>query len=257
VNQNETQEKIMNPEQPENESDQKTVRPDLALDTTDRIKQKNKPVAMPEYKSMSELPFSFYNKLWVENRGLAKGGFTYFTVSNKPGDMVYRFNEKFNFQSDSSCRYLYLAPNDAHHMKNARWTYNNNRIDVYNESDRPIKHYMIYSVTDTLWIGKKIRSLNNAIWGQWRLVQFDNEDYTDSGYKVTSGDHEMIVFNKEGVRDTLGWVLTAMQYGELNSIRLNKSLENNCPWLYGSFYGVRNDTFVIKHENGVEAKLVR
>jgi len=35
----------------------------------------------------------------------------------------------------------------------------------------------------------------------------------------------------------------AMQLSELNSILLNDDIEEMCPWLYGRFYGVRNDTF--------------
>ena len=63
-----------------------------------------------------------------------------------------RYRQVYSFSDSGKCRYLVLAPNDAHYFKNGTWTYseNNQKLVIYNSTEQTLIEFKIISVTMNL-----------------------------------------------------------------------------------------------------------
>ena len=60
-----------------------------------------------------------------------------------------RYRQVYSFSDSGKCKYLILAPNDAHYFENGTWTYNgkNQLLVIFNSSQQVIREFEIISVT--------------------------------------------------------------------------------------------------------------
>jgi len=58
---------------------------------------------------------------------------------------VSRFRFRMNINENNKCSYLYLAPNDAHHMKEGTWTYDqqSRTLKIYNSENKKVRTFVI------------------------------------------------------------------------------------------------------------------
>jgi len=65
---------------------------------------------------------------------------------------ISRFRFKMDLKENGSCAYLYLAPNDAHHMKDGTWTFDENTktLKIFNASNEVIKNFIIAKVGEDI-----------------------------------------------------------------------------------------------------------
>ncbi len=67
---------------------------------------------------------------------------------------MYRF--KMVLKSGSQCSWLYLAPNDAHHMVNGTWVFDkkNNIIEISNAKGKSVRKIYVLDVDKNIMIVK-------------------------------------------------------------------------------------------------------
>lgn len=65
-----------------------------------------------------------------------------------------RFRDAYQFSDDGTCRYMFLHPADAHHMKNGKYTYEpkDNTIRIFSEDDVFLKEFKVIKLESGLLV---------------------------------------------------------------------------------------------------------
>jgi hypothetical protein len=71
---------------------------------------------------------------------------------------VLRFRFTMKLRRDGSCDWLYLAPNDAHHMKSGTWQCSipDRTLKIFDDSDKLVLSYQIESLEKNLMVLKPL-----------------------------------------------------------------------------------------------------
>lgn len=79
-----------------------------------------------------------------------------FRYSTSQEFAVSRFRDAYEFKKDGTCRYMFLHPADAHHMKDGKYTFDseNNTIRIFSKDDVFLKELTVKKLTDNLLILK-------------------------------------------------------------------------------------------------------
>lgn len=65
-----------------------------------------------------------------------------------------RFRDAYQFSDDSTCRYMFLHPADAHHMKDGTYTYEpkDSTIRIFSEDDVFLKEFKVIKLESDLLV---------------------------------------------------------------------------------------------------------
>jgi len=63
-----------------------------------------------------------------------------------------RYRHRMELKENSKCSWLYLAPNDAHHMVEGTWTYEkeNRVIEIFDVKGEPANKFMLIEVHEKI-----------------------------------------------------------------------------------------------------------
>jgi hypothetical protein len=88
-------------------------------------KEKSNPVS-------STVDYSYFTTSWTNSyeEETINHETEIFRPSNYKEFPLSRYREKLTFTQDSNCRYLVLAPNDAHYFLNGKWSFVNRDEDI-------------------------------------------------------------------------------------------------------------------------------
>jgi len=69
---------------------------------------------------------------------------------------TFRFRFVMNLKKKNKCTWLYLAPNDAHHMKDGTWTFNEKTriLKIFNNDKQEVKSFEIAVIKENKLILK-------------------------------------------------------------------------------------------------------
>lgn len=67
---------------------------------------------------------------------------------------ISRFRDAYQFSDDGTCRYMFLHPADAHHMKDGKYTYEpkDNTIRIFSEDDVFLKEFKVIKLESDLLV---------------------------------------------------------------------------------------------------------
>lgn len=102
-----------------------------------------------EILNPDKIDISELEKDWVHSREEETDSIQIYRPINFKEFPASRYREVYSFSDSGRCRYLVLAPNDAHYFKNGTWTYSENdqKIIIFNSAAQAIIEFKIISVT--------------------------------------------------------------------------------------------------------------
>ena len=75
-------------------------------------------------KDSTTIDLSMIQRCWTNSREeSAQFSISIFRPCDYKSFPLSRFRDRIQFEPDGECSYLYLAPNDAHHMVTGKWIY--------------------------------------------------------------------------------------------------------------------------------------
>jgi hypothetical protein len=91
-------------------------------------------------------------KQWVHSREEETDSVQIYRPTDYKELPASRFREVYYFEDSSECKYLVLAPNDAHYFEVGTWAYNDNNqtLVIYNSSQQTINRFKIILVNKVL-----------------------------------------------------------------------------------------------------------
>jgi len=202
------------------------------------------------------LPDYFFNALWVEKNEDREQDICFYQPSTIIDPSFARYRHQMILNKDNSCQFLYLAPNDAHHMKDASWAYFPPKLYLLEDKVDIIKSFDLLSIKDTLMVVREHNAPINIVYGQWQIVSYADEDISDDNYILNIRGREFDVIQDGEVIHTAEMSLSAWRLQEPLTMSFDPAIADKYPWLNSSPYGVSNDTLTLEIMDGQYSKFV-
>lgn len=237
---------------------------DSFLETTNWESEKTKFESIssntPNYKNskIEQLPDYFLNQTWYHSYEEDKDKQQYF----RPATSQYipspsRWRNQFVFRNNNTCQYRFLAPNDAHEMKNASWAYYPNKIFLLENKIDIIDVYEILSITDTLMILSEEIAPINKVYGKWKLIESNEQNLSKKNYSIYIKGNAIEVFQSKELKHESSMSFSPRRIQEPMSFTFNKDITRVYPWLKSGHYGIINDTLVLEISDDIQSKFIR
>lgn len=205
---------------------------------------------------IEELPSDFFDKLWYHQYEEDKTDLQYFRPAPE-GDRPSFYRNKLFFKSNGSCQYLWLAPNDAHEVKDATWLYFPNKLYIIENNVDIIDAYELHSITDTLLIMKEKQTPLDIIYGKWNLVQCGDRDMKVQRYSIDIKGQEIGIIKESILLNQFEMTHSPRRLQEPLALSFDEGIFNQFPWISSGHYGVVNDTLIIEIGDNLQSKFIR
>ena len=222
----------------------------------DQVKDSESDKVKYKKNTMGELPSYFYERHWIHHFEDDQGDLEIYKTAQEDS-RPSRYRNQLIFNSDGTCQYRWLAPNDAHEMRKATWIYNSSKIYLLEDKVDIIDVYDVYSISDTLLVMQHENRPLDIIYGKWRLVGSGRQGRKDQGYVIDIRGHELIIIKEESVLEKLKMTHSPRRLHEPLALYFEESETRRYDWLGSGPYGLVNDTLVIELQDGIESRFVR
>ena len=112
------------------------------------------PILVFGQKDSTTIDLSFILKCWTNSREeAAQSSTSIFRPCNYKTFPPSRFRDQIQFELDGKCLYLYLAPNDAHHLVPGKWIYDkpNQNILITDTTGHIVYNFKVISISKDLF----------------------------------------------------------------------------------------------------------
>ncbi len=222
-----------------------------AVSDTQKLKQHG-------YKNsnIDALPDYFFDQTWEHHYEEDKGDILCFkpaSVKSRPS----RFRNQLIVTQDGTCQNRWLAPNDAHEMRDASWAYFPDKIYILENKVDIISMYEVVELSDTLSLMREIPEPINKISGKWKLVMVEDQDFSSKGYTIDINDRNIIIHDRQGNSDTYEMSHSPWRLQEPLALHFDPKISYTYPWIGSGHYGVINDTLLIEIDVNKNSKFIR
>lgn len=205
---------------------------------------------------IEELPSDFFDKIWHHQYEEDKANLQYFRPAPE-GDRPSFYRNKLFFRLDGSCQYLWLAPNDAHEVRDATWVYFPNKLYILENSGDIIDVYELYSITDSLLILKEKQTPLDIIYGRWNLVCSGDRDMKGLGYTIDIKGREVDIIKESILLNQFEMNHSLRRLQEPLALIFEEDISNKYPWISSGQYGIVHDTLIIEIDDNLQSKFIR
>lgn len=206
--------------------------------------------------SVETLPDFFFEKKWVEQLGDNKGKLKeYKPLPESEHSSLYL--EQFIFYKGDSCTYRWLAPNDAHEIRTAQWTYFKPKLFILENKVDIIEEYVVHSIEETKLVMRKISPPLDLLFGKWHLLRSNEQDLSHFGYTINIKGSTVEIGNNIEVLGSYSMSHSPRKLQEPLALRFDNDISRLYPWLKSGPYGLYGDTLVVEIGNNMNSLFIR
>lgn len=213
---------------------------------------------MDKYKNsnIDRLPVEFFNTHWVNQYEQNDQNVKPYYPATILEPSFWPYRDQLIFSNDNTCQHLYLAPNDAHHLKEASWAYFPPTLYILQDKVDIIKSFDLLSIKDTLMVVRSHGAPINQVFGKWQLISYGDEDMSDDNYILNIRGSKFEVIQDGNLIHTAEMSHSKWRLQEPLTMSFDPAIADQYPWLNSSPYGVSNDTLTLEVMDGQYSKFV-